>query len=245
MQISPGRKNMCDNKKYLFHFMIVLVSLLISANCWAGNLSLIEKRLKELDALNKQAVKQATEIPKNGVIQATLKIPSGNNIEKLTVQKLSISPFGSNSPFTIQVSSSPQRDRILAVARQLRQAGVPAFISTPFQHEGKSWWRIFIGSYATKMEAEKANENFHKKMFPKGFIINLTYAIQIGNEVTEHDAALMDKELQALAYLPYISPGSQKGYVRVLLGAFQTELEAEAAAANLKNINIALSIVQR
>lgn len=236
---------MFNHRRYILSVLMVLFLFLLSATCWAGNLSLIEKRLKELDALNKQAIKQATVIPENGVINATLKIPSGNNIEGLTVQKISIKTYEPDSPFTIQVSASPQHERILDVAKQLRKAGVPAFVSTPFQHQGKTWWRIYIGSYQTKGAAQKANENLEQRSFPKGFVLNLPYAFQIGTELTENTALLLEHELQTLGYLPYSIPGEKERYVKVLLGAFKTELEAEAAKGSLRNINRPIFIIRR
>ena len=236
---------MLDNRLPRTSILTVLFLLFFTVTCWAGNLSLIEKRLKELDALNKQAIKQAIIIPENGVIDAILKIPSGNNIKGLAVQKLTISTYEPDSPFSIQVSASPQHERILDVAKQLRKAGLPAFISTPFLHKGKTWWRIYIGSYQTKAAARKANEKLEQKSFPKGFVLNLPYAIQVGAELKEKNVSLLEQELQSLGYLSYRIQGKKKWYTKILLGAFRTELEAKIAAASLQGISKKTSIIQR
>jgi cell division septation protein DedD len=236
---------MLQNQKIHNCVLGFLLSLILASSSLAGNLSLIEKRLEELDALNKQAVQQATPLPRHGIITATLKVPPGNSIENLSVQKLSVALFAPHSPFTIQVSSSPQKHRILEVVRHLRKAGIPAFISTPFQHQEKTWWRIFIGSYQTKSDAEQANKELQDQMFPKGFVIKLPYTIQIGVEMTEQETAIMDNELQALGYIPYISPGQKNGMFKVLIGAFKTELEGKDALKEMMNIITKAKVISR
>ena len=214
-------------------------------NCWAGNLSIIEKRLKELDKLNKQAIKQVVKIPENGTIKATLNIPAGNNIEQITVKKLLINNAKESLPFTIQISASTKHNRILDVARKLRKANIPAFVSTSFQHKGTSWWRIFVGAFPTKILAKKFSKKLEEQSLPKGFISHRAYALQVGKEVTEEDALLLEQELEAQDYLPYRTLGATDGLVRVLLGAFKTEQEAEAAMGILSKETAPVSIVLR
>ena len=236
---------MLQNQRIKTIVLSTLLSCIFATTSLAGNLSLIEKRLKELDALNKRIVSETINIPEKGVIQTTIKVPAGNAIKNSIVKNLSIAELSAHSPYTIQVSSSTQHDRILDVAKKLRIAGIPSFVSTVFQHKGKSWWRILIGSYAGKSIADKANNNLQENLLPKGFVTSMPYAIQVGTKMTDAEAATLEKELHKKKYLPYYKQGSTAGATKLLLGAFKTKKDAADAIQNLRPLTASTSVVKR
>lgn len=205
--------NILRKNKKIEHSLLFLAVFFLCfiGDCFAGNLSIIEKRLKELDALNKQVIRRVTDIPENGNIHAVLDIPLGGDIEKATVQDLSIDIKPLRLPFTIQISSSTDRDRTLEVAKKLHKANFSPFVSTPFQHKGNIWWRIYIGSYQSRESAQKAYQDFQDRFVSEGFIVKKPYALQVGEEVDEFEANELDKYLQGRKYFPYVTQGEKEG----------------------------------
>ena len=231
---------------YCFQQCVLLViSFFFITDSHAGNLSIIEKRIKELDALNKQAIRKVTEVPRNGTIHTVLDIPYGNNIEKVTVKSLSIDTGPTWFPFTIQISSSTDRDRTLEVAKKMRELNFTSFVSTPFQHNGSTWWRIYIGSYQSIDMAQEAQEAFQRQSLPEGFITKKPYAIQVGKKIDKHDASVLDNYLQEKGYLPYRAKEDKSGLVKMLIGAFSSEDEAMDGTASLSDITLPMSVVLR
>ena len=140
---------------------VVLLSIFLGAlETTAGNLSLIEKRLIELDQLNKQAIQKAGEIPQNGSIEIKATVepskPMGKDAQWLqeksfTFGQKTIMSIDQKFPYTVQISSSRSQDQCYRVANMLRRAGFPAFTASLQFKDQTTWHRIFIGPY-TKID---------------------------------------------------------------------------------------------
>jgi Flp pilus assembly protein TadD len=73
----------------------------------------------------------------------------------VTEVSLSVAPREAREPYTIQVHSFRTKAKIDQVVSRYRQRGYPAFSSSPTGSEEQPRWRgIFIGRFATKIDAE-------------------------------------------------------------------------------------------
>ena len=66
---------MCRKRKISVQwiFVIVLISTGFVSLAWAGNKAMVEQRTKELDEINKQAVGQLSDLPKDGTVEIKAK----------------------------------------------------------------------------------------------------------------------------------------------------------------------------
>jgi len=247
--------------KYFTSFFIIVISLFFTmTNGWSGNLSLIEKRLLELDKLNKHAVQKSGEIPKDGSVEIHAKVLPGNTktvslphvIEKsFDFGKKTILTIEKKSPYTVQISSSQVKKQCYRVAAMLRRAGYPAFTSEVDFKEKGIWHRIFIGSYTTRNEADAMKLTLGKDEISDGFITNLPYAIQIGKATDRNvDSYINDLKDQifSLNYLPYTSymvSEDKTRMTRLLVGAFKTKEEAHYLISNLRNNGLEAKMTNR
>ena len=223
-----------------------------------GNLALIEKRLIELDELNKQAVRQAGELPKNGSVEIEAKVQPGvANTEadpdigekRFEFSKKSILAIDEKLPFTVQISSSRSQQQCYRVAAMLRRTGYPAFTASIVLKDQGVWYRIFIGSFATREEAEITKQNLDKDEIPDGMIKNMPYAIQIGSAGTLESFKDLRDKLSELRYMPYTSyvrdTASNQPRTRLLVGAYESEEDAANLLIGLRTIGLTAMVVNR
>jgi len=152
--------------KRLLFSLLAIFPLLVSSPLVAGNLSLIEKRLIELDRLNKQVVESTGKLPENGSVAIDAKIGpgvSGQNGDSISGRKIefgkkTVVSIDQRLPFTVQVSASRSQQQCFRVAAMLRRAGYPAFTGALILKDQGLWHRIFVGAYTTAEEAEQWHE---------------------------------------------------------------------------------------
>lgn len=62
---------MCASMKITVQWIILVVVICIcfASSIWAGNKAMVEQNTKELDEINKQAVGQISDLPKNGTVK--------------------------------------------------------------------------------------------------------------------------------------------------------------------------------
>ncbi len=247
--------------KYFTYFSIIVIFLLSTmTNVWSGNLSLIEKRLLELDQLNKQAVQKSGEIPKDGTIEIhATALPGGTKTDSFPHVIEKSFDFGNKqiltieekSPFTVQISSSQVKKQCYRVAAMLRRAGYPAFTSEVDFKEKGVWHRIFVGSYSSRDEADMMRLILENDEISDGFITNLPYAIQIG-KATDHNVDNYIKTLRdqvfSLNYMPYTSymvSEDKTRMTRLLVGAFKSKEEAHHLVSNLRENGLKVKLTNR
>lgn len=240
-------------------FLLSLLLFAVSTNVCAGNLSLIEKRLIELDKLNKQAVEQVGIIPKNGSVEIMANVTPGNKplsknlpgVQERSFQfgKKKIHAMDNPRPFTVQISSSSSQQQCYRVATMLSRAGYPAFTSSLTMDDLKVWHRIFVGSFATREEAEKTKELLTKEEISDGFIIHMPYAIQVGPTGNLASLKALRDKLFSLEYLPYTShvlnTTTNTTEARLLVGAFKSRGASTELVSFFRHNGLQVRVVPR
>ncbi len=224
----------------------------------AGNLALIEKRLIELDKLNKQVVKQVDELPQDGSIELEAKVgpgtsedltPQENNGKRIDFTKKKVSALDEKVPFTVQISASKSQQQCYRVAAMLRRTGYPAFTSSLKLKDQGLWHRIFVGSFATKEEAEKIRQSLENDEITESLIKNMPYAIQIGKTGSLESFKELRDKLAIMHYLPYTSYArdisSNTMQTRLLLGAFETKEDTTTLLNTLREKGLEARVVTR
>ena len=215
--------------------LCAILFLLAAPSLFAGNLSLIEKRLLELDRLNKEVVEQAGKVPENGAVSIEAKVgpgaseSNGGSIagRKIEFGKKTVVSIDEKLPYTVQISASRSQQQCFRVAAMLRRAGYPAFTGALILKDQGLWHRIFIGAYTTAEEAEKTRLSLIKDEIEDTLIRNMPFAIQVGKIGNLESHKEMRQQLLNLQYLPYTSYvrdiETNATQVRLLLGAFETK----------------------
>lgn len=240
-------------------YLVSLVSLFLEAQtALGGNLSLIEKRLIELDKLNKQAVQQAGQLPQNGSVEIEAKVKpgvtdadtlSGVGEDRFEFSKKAVLAIDEKLPFTVQISSSRSQKQSYRVAAMLRRTGYPAFTASVALKDQGVWYRIFIGSYATREEAEITRQDLEKDEIPDSIIRNMPYAIQIGSSGTLESFKNLREKLSELQHMPYTSyvrdTTGDKQQTRLLVGAFESKEDAASLLTTLRTEGLTAMVVVR
>lgn len=228
------------------------------SNAFGGNLSLIEKRLLELDSLNKQAVQKSGELPQNGSVEIKAKVlptgskkPSSSGVIERSFDfgKKTILAIDNELPYTVQISSSRSKKQCYKVANMLRRAGFPAFTASLDLKDQGVWHRIFIGSYSTHEEAELIKDKLEKDEISDGYIRSLPYAIQIGRAGNYDQLKSLRNEIFGMEYLPYTSTvrdtKSEKPQLRLLIGAYKEKTDTSRLLAELRKSGMEARVVTR
>ena len=224
----------------------------------AGNLSLIEKRLIELDKLNKQAVEQVGELPQNGSIEIEAKVLPGDADsqkapgvpqKRFDFTKKTVVALEEKVPFTVQISASRSQQQCYRVAAMLRRTGYPAFTGSLKLKDQGVWHRIFVGSFATMQEAEKTRQSLEKDEITDSLIRNMPYAIQVGRDGTLESFKDLREKLLVLLYMPYTSyvrdVATNATQTRLLLGAFENKEDTANLINTLRSEGLEARVVNR
>ena len=245
--------------KYRLAFFIVLTVFFSGARgVSAGNLSLIEKRLIELDKLNKLAVEQVGELPQNGSIEIEAKVLPGEGVspqapgvprKRFDFTKKTVLALDEKVPFTVQISASRSQQQCYRVAAMLRRTGYPAFTGSLKLKDQGVWHRIFVGSFPTMEEAEKTRQSLEKDEITDSLIRIMPYAIQVGRDGTLESFKDLREKLSALQYMPYTSyvrdVGTSATQTRLLLGAFETKEDTATLVNALRSEGLEARVVNR
>lgn len=237
--------------------VLLFLTFLVS-EVFSGNLSLIEKRLLELDKLNKQAVQQAGPLPKDGSVAIEAKVgptgslkpsPSGIIERSFEFGKKTILSIDDKHPFTVQISSSRSQKQCYRVATMLRRAGYPAFTSSIELKDTGVWHRIFVGSYTSREEAEATKTKLETDEISDGFIRSLPYAIQVGYAVNYEGLKELRDNIFSLEYLPYTSSirdtETNQPQTRLLVGAYKEKKDTSNLLAKLRKSGFKARVVIR
>jgi hypothetical protein len=240
---------------FLFVFLLLLNGALTVS---AGNLALIERRLIELDKLNKHVVEQIDELPKDGSVEIEAKVgpgvskdltTKGNTGKRVDFTKKTILALDEKVPFTVQISASKSQQQCYRVAAMLRRTGYPAFTGSLKIKDQGLWHRIFVGSFATKEEAEKIRQSLEDDEITESLIKNMPYAIQIGKSGSLESFKELRDKLVTMQYLPYTSYArdisSNTIQTRLLLGAFETKEDTATLLNTLREKGLDARVVSR
>lgn len=237
---------------------ILIIAVSYCSQAFAGNLSLIEKRLIELDKLNKEAVKELGDTPQNGTISFKAKVYPQSSKEK-SISGISEKRFSFGAkkivsvdelhPYTVQISSSRSQDQCFKVASMLRRAGYPAFTASLELKDKGVWHRIFVGSFATREQAEDIKTKLTDDEITDGFIRSLPYAVQVGTSGSYDDLKELRERVASHAYLPYSSPvrNQETGEIegRLLVGAFKAKEDSANLIREFRDKGLTAIVVKR
>jgi cell division protein FtsN len=243
--------------KRLLFTLLAVAPLLVASPLAAGNLSLIEKRLIELDRLNKQVVESTGKLPENGSVAIEAKIgpgvsqPNGDSISgrKIELAKKTVVSIDQKLPYTVQISASRSQQQSFRVAAMLRRAGYPAFTGALTLKDKGLWHRIFVGAYTTAEEAEQTQLSLTKDEINDTLIRTMPFTIQVGKAGSLESHKQVREKLLDMQYMPYTSyvrdMESDATQVRLLLGAFETKEDGKTLLNTLKEKGFAAQVVVR
>jgi len=248
-----------NNVKYPLSLIVLLLFLFSAApGVIGGNLSLIEKRLVELDKLNKQAVQQVGELPANGSVEIEAKVGPGAtetqegsaiSEKRIDFTKKTVLAVDEKVPFTVQISASRSQKQCYRVATMLRRAGYPAFTAALKLKDQEVWYRIFVGSFATQKEAEQVRQSLERDEITDCLIRNMPYAIQIGRAGNMESLDTLREKLRELQYMPYTSyvrdTNTNATQIRLLVGAFEGKEDTATLLTALRAEGLEVRVVNR
>jgi tetratricopeptide (TPR) repeat protein len=133
-------------------------------------------------------------------------------------------------PFSIQVASFKDYDTSYKETLKLRKKIKTAFTSYVSAKNGKtSWYRVLVGAYKTKEEAQNAVMELKDKGIEGAVAVKTPYVIFIGGAPSGKKI----KDLESDKFTYYRLKGG-KGMEKTVIGAFETEKDAKYFSARLK-----------
>jgi cell division septation protein DedD len=149
-------------------------------------------------------------------------------------------------PYTIQVSSRKKKEISILEAMKSRDKGNPGFVSHAYIPDKGDWYRVFIGSYRTVEEAEQAAVELKKEAYPHAFVVKMPFAVQVGISFKDEELKKLEADLRSKGHLAYsVLDRLSNDKIRLLVGAFRTEEEAETLAKELQKEGFEPQVVQR
>lgn len=203
------------------------------------------KKMKAVDVqMHRSRVNNSTdesiELPQN-----TSELNAGEDrIEQLDGHKALIHP--NHDSYLIQVSSYTKKEAAIQAAMRLREEGNYGFVSHIHIPEKGDWYRVFVGFYRSFEAAQQAAMKLKKGAYPLSFVVKMPFAIQIGIFSSDAEFKKLEAELRLKGYLAYSMPDeSDDNKIRLLVGVFRTEKEAEILTKKLQKEGFTPKVVQR
>ena len=130
-------------------------------------------------------------------------------------------------PYTVQVSSFPNKAHSIFEAEASRESGRMGFTSQVNIPGKGAYYRVFIGVYQTLEEAKKNALDLNQRDYPDAFAVELPYAIRIEGHSIEKNQKHIENKLQSFGYITYSIPDRISDKKSILIGAFKTSEEPE------------------
>ena len=132
-------------------------------------------------------------------------------------------------------------DRVGSVATIIIHPGPAARIA------GKGdWYRVLVGFYRTSQEAQKAALELKKREYHHAFVVKRPFTVEIGIFSDDEKLKKLRAHLITKGYSAYSLPNrATKSKVRLLVGAFWTQKEAETVTKDLQKEGFEPKVVQR
>ena len=137
-----------------------------------------EERPKESKPAEKAAVQSAQEKPNAAKQEAPLTKPAEKKIEKIALsdetpkksESATAESKESGKVWRAQVNAYPDDRSAKQIVDRLKNKGYNAYV-TEVQNRGKTWYRVSVGKYTSREEADKVAELLRgKENFPKAFV---------------------------------------------------------------------------
>ncbi len=203
------------------------------------------KKMKEVDVRIQRSRDKTHSIKSLELAQKASKLNNNqDNTQQLSRQNaLRHQDF---YPYTIQVSSRKNKEASILEAMKLRNKGNSGFVSHAYISGKGDWYRVFIGFYRTVKEAQQAAFELKKQEYVHAFVVKMPYAIQIGVSSKNEELKKLEADLRSKGYLAYsVLDRLYNNKIRLLVGAFRTEKEAEILTKELEKEGFKPKVVRR
>lgn len=150
-------------------------------------------------------------------------------------------PVESRYPYSVRTGSFKSLKHTEKAIASLEKNNLsPYWCKVDLGEKGK-WFRLFVGYFMTKEQAEKFRETH---ALASSFISNTAYAVQIAEYASYEGLAQKISTLEESGYSPYVIGNQQERY-RLLIGAFVTQGAATELAHNLQEAGTDCEVVLR
>jgi cell division septation protein DedD len=149
-------------------------------------------------------------------------------------------------PYMIQVSSYKSKEDSMREAMILRDKGDSVCISHARIVGKGDWYRVLVGFYRTPEEAQKAALELKNREYQHAFVVRPPFTVSLGIFSDDEKLRKLEAHLVSKGYSAYSLPGSAtKNEIRLLVGAFWTEKEAEKVTKDLQKEGFKPKVVRR
>jgi cell division septation protein DedD len=149
-------------------------------------------------------------------------------------------------PYMIQVSSYKSKEDSMREAMILRDKGDSVCISHARIVGKGDWYRVLVGFYRTPEEAQKAALELKNREYQHAFVVRPPFTVSLGIFSDDEKLRKLEAHLVSKGYSAYSLPGRvTKNEIRLLVGAFWTEKEAETVTKDLQKEGFKPKVVRR
>ena len=149
-------------------------------------------------------------------------------------------------PYMIQVSSYKSKEDSMREAMILRDKGDSVCISHARIVGKGDWYRVLVGFYRTPEEAQKAALELKNREYQHAFVVRPPFTVSLGIFSDDEKLRKLEAHLVSKGYSAYSLPDrATKNDIRLLVGAFWTEKEAETVTKDLQKEGFKPKVVRR
>jgi len=204
------------------------------------------KKMKDVDVrMHRSRVEKSDGKPSQSVQKPPKK---KNDKGKTTLQSRQYVPAKDQEfyPYMIQVSSFKSKKDAAREAMILRDKGDSVCISHARIAGKGDWYRVLVGFYRTPEEAQKAALELKKREYHHAFVVRRSFTAEIGIFPGDEKLKKLKARLISKGYSAYSLPNrASKNKIRLLVGAFWTEKEAETVTEDLQKEGFKPKVVRR
>ena len=149
-------------------------------------------------------------------------------------------------PYMIQVGSYKSKEDSMREAMILRDKGDSVCISYARIAGKGDWYRVLVGFYRTSEEAQKAALELKNREYQNAFVVRPPFTVALGVFSDDKKLRKLEADLLSKGYSAYSLPDrATKNEIRLLVGAFWTEEEAETVTKDLQKEGFKPEVVRR
>jgi cell division septation protein DedD len=149
-------------------------------------------------------------------------------------------------PYMIQVSAYKSKEDSIREAMILRDKGDSVCISHVSIAGKGDWYRVLVGFYRTPQEAQKAVLELKKREYEHAFVVRPPFTVELGMFSDDEKLEKLKAHLISKGYSAYGLPNREnKNEIRLLIGAFWAEKEAETVTKDLLKEGFTPKVVRR
>ena len=139
----------------------------------------------------------------------------------------------------MQVGSYSRAANALTIVDALRKQDFPAFAFKITLADGRTWYRVLVGRYATLTAARTSAQGLQQVNHAGAFAVTTRYGLSFRDPAPSPILpAETRKQLEGQGFYPY--QGMNGGW---LVGAYARKSEAQAVALELAGIGIEVDVV--